>query len=61
MEACEVVVQCALDILRKEFGDNKFGFSRDDGLSYFQDLKVLKDKKTLHDLQITLVKYHCRM
>lgn len=61
MEACEVVVQCALDILRKEFGDNKFGFSRDDGLSCFQDLKVLKDKKTLHDLQITLVKYHCRM
>ena len=47
MEVCEVVVQCALDILRKEFGDNKFGFSRDDGLNCFQDLKVLKDKKKL--------------
>ena len=37
-EVCELVGLYLLDILGKEFGDNKIGLFRDDGLSCFQNL-----------------------
>ena len=37
-EVCEFVGLYLLDILGKEFGDNKIGLFRDDGLSCFQNL-----------------------
>ena len=37
-EVCELVGLYLLDILRKEFGNNKIGLYRDDGLSCFQNL-----------------------
>ena len=43
-EVCGLVVRYAIDVLIKEFGDDKVGFSRDDGLSCFQDLKFLNLK-----------------
>ena len=51
-----------LDILRIEFGHNKIGLYRDDGLSCFQNLSGPEyERKTLQDLQKAWVKYHRRM
>ena len=44
-EACELVGLYLLDILRKEFGDNKIGLHRDDGLSCFQNLSGPESEK----------------
>ena len=62
-EVCELVGLYLLDILEKEFGDNKVGLYRDDELSCFQNLsgpesknikrkrcKIFKD----HGLNITV-------
>ena len=44
-EVCELVGLFLLDILRKEFGDNKIGSYRDDGLSCFQNLSGPESEK----------------
>ena len=44
-EVCELVGLYLLDILRKEFRDNKTGLYRDDGLSCFQNLSVPESEK----------------
>ena len=44
-EVCELVGLYLLDILRKEFGDNKIGSYRDDGLSCFQNLSGPESEK----------------
>ena len=44
-EVCELVGLHALDILRKVFGDNKIVFSRDDGLSCFQNISGREPEK----------------
>ena len=63
VEVCELVEFYVLDILRKEFGDNKIGLYRDDELSCFQNLsdpEPEKIKKKLckifkkHGLNITV-------
>lgn len=38
VEVCELADLYLLDILRKEFGDNKTGLYRGDGLKCFQNL-----------------------
>ena len=45
VEVCGLVTLYSLDILRKEFGDIKIGFYRDDGLSCFQNLSVPESEK----------------
>ena len=53
-EVCELVELYLLDILRKEFGNNKIGLHRNDELSCFQNLSGLESEKiliTLQDLQ----------
>ena len=45
VEVCELVGLYLLDILRKEFGDNKIGLYRHDGLSCFQNLSGPESKK----------------
>ena len=49
VEVCELADLYLLDILRKEFGDNKTGFYRDDGLCCFHNLcgleyEMMKEK-----------------
>ena len=44
-EVCELVGFYVLDILRKEFGDNKIGLYRDDELSCFQNLSDPEPEK----------------
>ena len=44
-EVCELVGLYPLDILRKEFGDNRIGLHSDDRLSCFQNLSGLESKK----------------
>ena len=60
---CELVGLYFLDILRKEFGDNKIGLYGDDGLQYFGNLSgplLEKIKKKLyrifkqHGLNVTV-------
>ena len=62
-EVCELVGLYLLDILEKEFGDNKVGLYRDDELSFFQNLsgpesKNIKRKRCRifkdHGLNITV-------
>ena len=61
-DLCELVGLYLLDILRIEFGHNKIGLYRDDGLSCFQNLSGPEyERKTLQDLQKAWVKYHRRM
>ena len=43
-EVCESVGLYFLDILRQEFGENKIGLYRDDGLSCFQDFSGPESK-----------------
>ena len=45
-EVCELEGLYLLDILRQEFGDNKIGLYRDDGLSCFQNLSGPEYEKT---------------
>ena len=45
-EVCELEGLYLLDILRQEFGDNKIGLYRDDGLSCFQNLSSPEYEKT---------------
>ena len=44
-EVCELVGLYLLDILREEFGDNRIGLYRDDGLSCFQNLSGPESEK----------------
>ena len=44
-EVCELVGLFLLDTLKKEFGDNKIGLYRDDGLSFFQNLAGPESEK----------------
>ena len=63
-EVCELVELYLLDILRKDFGENKIGFYRDDELSCFRNIsgpespkiekKICKIFKQ-HGLNITVV------
>ena len=46
LELCELVGLYLLDILRKEYDDNKFGLNRDDGHSCFQNLSGPESEKT---------------
>ena len=46
VEVCELVGLYLLDILRKEFDDNKIGLYRDDGLSCLQNLSGPESEKT---------------
>ena len=68
-EVCELKGLYLLDILRKEFGDNKIGSYRDDGLSCFHNLSVPESEKIKkkickivkqHGLNIT-VEYNLRI
>ena len=45
VEVCEVVGHYLLGILRIEFGDNKIGLYRNDGLSRFQNLSGPESEK----------------
>ena len=63
-EVCELVELYLLDILRKDFGENKIGFYRDDELSCFRNIsgpKSAKIEKKIykmfkqHGLNITVV------
>ena len=45
LEVCELVGLYLLDILRKEFGDNKLGLNRDNGHSRFQNLSGPESEK----------------
>ena len=45
VEVCELVGFYLLDILRKEFGHNKIGFSREDGLSCVQKFSGPESEK----------------
>ena len=44
-EVCELVGLYLLDILSEEFGDNRIGLYRDDGLSCFQNLSGPESEK----------------
>ena len=44
-EVCELVGLYLLDVLSEEFGDNKIGLYRDDGLSCFQNLSGPESQK----------------
>ena len=61
-EVCELYL---LDILRKDFGENKIGFYKDDELSCFRNLSGPESakigEKNLQDLQTAWVKYYRSM
>ena len=54
VEVCELADLYLLDILRKEFGDNKTGLYREDGLCCFHNLCGLESETMKENFSISL-------